>query len=117
MVAFAIVYGREYIPNIDFITRAIRERFQDIAPKEEAIRIAGVSIDELADFLWSGNTIGRKQLMDSFALSRSKSDAILEALEGASILVRGKNNARVISDNALRSDIIHTLSPLKTSEE
>lgn len=113
-IAFLVVYGFDYmLPLWNLRFRLISA----IKKQDEGGKIAGINLEELTDFIWSGNSLSRSDLMNRYAISRGRADRILSLLDSAQILERGKNNARVVSGGANRADVFTALSPLLEDSE
>lgn len=90
------------------IARVLRYSLDSLAsacaqkkPSDRAV-LEGVPVDEILDHLFTVGTFRREDMESRFAMSRSTYERLAARLDKVGVLVRGKNNARVLSPDFAR---------------
>lgn len=104
-----IFYIREILGFIKNIIFSLLEEIHGIFPKEWNM-YKWIPIIELVDYLFSSEWYSRAEFCDHFGVSRKVFDDMAEWFDKIGVFIRWKNNARVLSDEYARSDIVSILT-------
>lgn len=104
-----VFYIQEILGFVKNIIFSLIQEIHGIFPKEGNL-YKWIPIIELVDYLFSSEWYSRAEFCDHFGVSRKVFDDMAEWFDKIGVFIRGKNNARVLSEEYARSDIVSILT-------
>lgn len=95
--------------GLPVVFEQVRDMERENGKKHDWAKIWGVAVVELVGYIFEHEDFVRSEVIDTFAISRSEYNEIVDVLDKNNIFIRGANNSRTLNPDMTRQMIADIL--------